>query len=136
MLATGVTHLDHRTLFDGARARVWANSGGPASRRRTQHVCASLLRDDAAPLRFPRVIRAGIHFGDRDPLDAVLECLARAGFDDAERLRDRYPPPQASCEAKGGRGGLSCAGFGSSVCVTSVFGMAAAAHAIQLLVRE
>lgn len=48
----------------------------------------------------------------------------------------RYPPPQASCEAKGGRGGLSCAGFGSSVCVTSVFGMAAAAHAIQLLVRE
>ena len=95
MLATAVAHLGHRTLFDGARARVWANSGGPASRRRTQHVCASLLRDDAAPLRFPRVIRAGIHFGDRDPLDAVLECLARAGFDDAERLRDRYPPPQA-----------------------------------------
>jgi tRNA A37 threonylcarbamoyladenosine dehydratase len=48
----------------------------------------------------------------------------------------RAPPLQAACATTGGGGGLSCAGFGSSVCVTAVFGMAAAAHAIQLLVKE
>jgi len=48
----------------------------------------------------------------------------------------RYPAvPTSSCDAAPGPAGLSCAGFGSSVCVTSVFGMAAAAHAIQLLTR-
>lgn len=47
----------------------------------------------------------------------------------------RYPAVPASCAAAPAPAGLSCAGFGSSVCVTSVFGMAAAAHAIQLLTR-
>jgi hypothetical protein len=74
---------------------VWANSGGPASRRRTEQVLASMLRDDTAPLRLPRVIRAGLHFGDREPLDAVLESLARTGLDDAEQLRARYAAPAA-----------------------------------------
>jgi tRNA A37 threonylcarbamoyladenosine dehydratase len=32
--------------------------------------------------------------------------------------------------------GLNCSGFGSSVCVTSVFGMAAAAHAIKLILTR
>jgi hypothetical protein len=72
---------------------VWANTGGPASRRRTERVLASLLRDDTVPFRFPRVIRAGLHFGGREPLDAVLESLARAGLDDAELLRERYATP-------------------------------------------
>jgi len=76
-----------------ARERIWANSGGPASRRRTERVLASLLRDDTAPLRLPRVIRAGLHFGERDPLDAVLESLARTGLDDAEQLRARCEAP-------------------------------------------
>lgn len=48
----------------------------------------------------------------------------------------RYPDSSASCDAERGPAGLNCAGFGSSVCVTSVFGMAAAAQAIQLIVRE
>lgn len=47
----------------------------------------------------------------------------------------RYPASPASCDSAPGPAGLGCAGFGSSVCVTSVFGMAAAAHAIQLLTR-
>mgnify|MGYP001040956638 CR=1 FL=1 len=76
-----------------AHERVWANSGGPASRRRTEHVLASLLRDDSAPLQLPRVIRAGLHFGKREPLDVVLGALARAGLDDAELLRERYAAP-------------------------------------------
>ena len=71
----------------------WANSGGPASRRRTERVLASLLRDETVPLRLPRVIRAGLHFGDRDPLQAVLKSLARIGLDNAELLRSRYAAP-------------------------------------------
>jgi len=46
----------------------------------------------------------------------------------------RYPDKNnTSCEADRGPTGLNCAGFGSSVCVTSVFGMAAAAQAINLI---
>lgn len=47
----------------------------------------------------------------------------------------RYPSNETSCDTERGPAGLNCAGFGSSVCVTSVFGMAAAAQAIDLIVR-
>jgi tRNA threonylcarbamoyladenosine dehydratase len=51
----------------------------------------------------------------------------------------RYPDKAAACDTDGatehGPAGLNCAGFGSSVCVTSVFGMAAAAQAIKLIVE-
>ena len=77
-----------------------ANSGGPMSRRRSEQVIASLLRDEAAPLRLPRVIRAGLHFGERDPLGAVLESLARVGLDDAELLRSRYAAPSTPLLAR------------------------------------
>jgi hypothetical protein len=63
------------------------------SRRRTERVLASVLRDDTAHIRLPRVIRAGLHFGKRDPLDSVLASLARVGLDDAEDLRARYAAP-------------------------------------------
>jgi len=42
----------------------------------------------------------------------------------------RYPVAPGSCQTNTS-GGLNCAGFGSSVCVTSVFGMAAASHVIR-----
>lgn len=45
----------------------------------------------------------------------------------------RYPQRQGECDISPTTGGLNCAGFGSSVCVTSVFGMVAASHAIQLI---
>jgi tRNA threonylcarbamoyladenosine dehydratase len=48
----------------------------------------------------------------------------------------RYPDKTASCATDTGPAGLNCAGFGSSVCVTSAFGMAAAAAAINLLVAK
>lgn len=48
----------------------------------------------------------------------------------------RYPETQASCETASGPAGLNCAGFGSSVCVTSVFGMVAAAQAIELILNQ
>lgn len=47
----------------------------------------------------------------------------------------RYPDKEASCLADRGPAGLNCAGFGSSVCVTSAFGMAAAARAIDLMTQ-
>jgi tRNA A37 threonylcarbamoyladenosine dehydratase len=47
----------------------------------------------------------------------------------------RYPEANNACDAERGPAGLNCAGFGSSVCVTSVFGMAAAAQAINLIIR-
>ena len=93
--AAGGERRDHWILLNEPNARSWANSGGPSSRRRTERVIATLLRDEAREIRLPRVIRAGLHFGGRDPLDAVLECLAREGLDDAELLRQRFPLPDA-----------------------------------------
>lgn len=72
-----------------------ANSGGPMSRRRTERVLATVLREGASRIRLPRVIRAGLHFGQRDPLQAVLESLARFGLDDAEQLRETFSAPAA-----------------------------------------
>ena len=43
----------------------------------------------------------------------------------------RYPDNQGQCGTERPASGLNCAGFGSSVCVTSVFGMIAAAEAIK-----
>ena len=48
----------------------------------------------------------------------------------------RYPATDSSCDAERGPAGLNCAGFGSSVCVTSAFGMAAAAQAIQVITKQ
>jgi hypothetical protein len=74
-------------------AEVHANSGGPMSRRRTERVLASVLRDDASWIRLPLALRAGLRFGAADPLGCVLAALARAGLDDAEQLRARYASP-------------------------------------------
>lgn len=48
----------------------------------------------------------------------------------------RYPQQDGSCAAIPSPTGLNCAGFGSSVCVTAVFGMAAAAKAIELISQD
>lgn len=77
-----------------------ANSGGPSSRRRTERVTVSVLRDESARFHLPRVIRAGLLFGDRDPLQVVLESMARVGLDDAEQLRERFPAPTAPLLAR------------------------------------
>ena len=84
----------------------------------------------------------------QDPLLARLRSVLRRDYDfprggkkkfgvsavfSTEPLR--YPSKDSSCETERGPAGLNCAGFGSSVCVTSVFGMAAAAQAINLITR-
>jgi len=85
----------------------------------------------------------------QDPLLARVRSLLRReyGFPAAGKKKFgisavfstepvRYPEKNNSCSTEHGPAGLNCAGFGSSVCVTSVFGMAAAAHAINLAIRS
>lgn len=43
----------------------------------------------------------------------------------------RYPEQKSTCATTPGPTGLNCAGFGSSVCVTASFGMAAAAYVLR-----
>lgn len=45
----------------------------------------------------------------------------------------RYPTPADACETAQSLSGLSCAGFGSSVCVTAVFGLLAAGEVLRHL---
>ncbi len=47
----------------------------------------------------------------------------------------RYPENDSACDSALSAAGLNCSGFGSSVCVTSVFGMVAAAEAIRQISR-
>jgi hypothetical protein len=73
-----------------------ANTGGPATRRRTERVLASVLRaPDHATVRLHGTLRLGLRFGSGDPLVRVLDALARASLDDAEQLRERHPLPPA-----------------------------------------
>ena len=82
----------------------------------------------------------------QDPLLARVRTILRReyGFSREGKKKFGVPAvfsteplryPSESCDSENGPSGLNCAGFGSSVCVTSVFGMAAAAHAIQLIVQ-
>ncbi len=48
----------------------------------------------------------------------------------------RYPEHGDACANERVSAGLNCAGFGSSVCVTSVFGMVAASRAIQSILDQ
>ena len=77
------------------RPHGWhANAGAPMSRRRTEKVLSSVLRDAGGPVHLPRVLRAGLKFLDGDdPVDRVLTALARYGLDDAELLRERFAIP-------------------------------------------
>lgn len=80
----------------------------------------------------------------QDPLLARVRSLLRReyGFPRDTKKKFRVPAvysteqlryPEAACASPSG---LSCAGFGSSVCVTSVFGMVAAAHVLNSLAKE
>lgn len=48
----------------------------------------------------------------------------------------QYPESENTCAIENAPTGLNCAGFGSSICVTAVFGMSAAAHALKLISRK
>lgn len=78
----------------------------------------------------------------QDPLLAKVRSLLRRDYGFPRAPREKFgiaavysdEPlryPEKSCDADVGPNGLSCAGFGSSVCVTAAFGLAAAAYALK-----
>lgn len=75
---------------------LYANSGGPCSRTRTEAVRSSLLGDDEGPIRCPRVIRLAIDFGSDDPRETMYTLLHAQGLEHPEELRavvDVLPEP-------------------------------------------
>lgn len=106
-----------------------------------------------------RIITAGAAGGQFDPTRIAITDLARTEQDPLlSKVRSRlrrecgfprkprekfgipavysdeplcYPQQGATCDTNTGPTGLNCAGFGSSVCVTAAFGLAAAAHILR-----
>ena len=63
---------------------VWSNSGGPATRRRTQRLTSSLLGQRRGHVHCRRAARLALDFGKVDPLDAAASLLFECGFGDVE----------------------------------------------------
>jgi hypothetical protein len=77
-----------------------ANSGGPMSRARTEHVRTTLLGRDDNVIRCPRVIRLGLRFGSSiDPVAQIETLLLMERIDGPEDLRQRFriPPGRLIC---------------------------------------
>lgn len=72
----------------------YANSGGPMSRTRTEHIRSSLLGSDDGVIRCALKIRLGLKFEDTHPVDCLEAILKSEGFRDPEELRSRYELPQ------------------------------------------
>ncbi len=82
------------------RADTWiheANSGGPRSRSRTERLAATVLGDEAGPIRCPRVLRVGLDFGGGDPLAIIRDLLWNCGFDDEAEARAAVALPATPC---------------------------------------
>ena len=130
------------------QARTKAAMIAHARRQRTPIIVAGAAGGQVDPTR----IRVGdLATTIQDPLLAKVRSLLRRDYGfprgagkkfsvaavfSTEALR--YPSSQSSCDTEmaPGPAGLNCAGFGSSVCVTSVFGMVASAHAIHLILNK
>lgn len=78
---------------------------------------------------------------EQDPLHSKVRALLRREYGFSRKPGEkfgipavyssepvRYPDKNLSCGTAPAPNGLNCAGFGSSVCVTASFGLAAAAH--------
>ena len=71
-----------------------ANTGGPGSRTRTEHIASSILGKDDGSIRCPKIIRLGLTFKPRsDPLSVLGKLLAAEGFTSPEELRDEFVIP-------------------------------------------
>lgn len=74
-----------------------ANSGGPRSRSRVEHLSATVLGDDDGPIRCAWVLRVGLEFGHDDPLAVVRDLVRDCGYDDEEEARRAVALPAAAC---------------------------------------
>ncbi len=113
-----------------------------ARTQRVPHVCVGAAGGKRQP---QRVEVADLALVTHDPLLAKLRYRLRRE-DGAPRdgrplqvacvfSREAVAPPDPSC-ALGNDGSLNCHGYGSSVTVTATFGLCAAAHAIEEVVRR
>lgn len=74
---------------------VYANSGGPSSRQRTQTISSSILGKDDGLVRCPRIIRLGLLFNEaEDPVMVLTGILAEEGYGGPEALRDEFSLPE------------------------------------------
>ena len=73
---------------------VYANSGGPSSRQRTQTISSSILGKDEGFVRCPRIIRLGLLFDEaEDPVTVLTGILAEEGYRGPEALRGKFSLP-------------------------------------------
>ena len=73
------------------------NSGGPMSRRRAERLSATVLGHDEGAVRCPRVLRVGLDFGRRSPLNCVRDLLKACGFADEREAREALALPGEPC---------------------------------------
>jgi len=76
-------------------APLWLNSGGPASRTRTERVRERLVGRDDGHVRCPSVYRLALAFDGEDPVGVMEELLGRHGLASAEGLRAEFRVPAA-----------------------------------------
>ena len=76
-------------------AEYRANSGGPMSRTRTEHIRLTLLGRDAGDIDCPLVLRLGLDFGEANPRSMLNSLLEQAGLLTPEDLRSRVELPPA-----------------------------------------
>ena len=74
-----------------------ANSGGPCSRSRSEHVTSTLLGRDEGTIRCPRVLCIGIDFGRRKPLACATTWLRACGFADEQQALCALALPVGPC---------------------------------------
>ena len=74
-----------------------ANSGGPQSRSRTERLTSTVLGHDEGPIRCSRLLRVGLDFGRRNPLNVVRDLIHACGFDDEEDARRAMALPPLAC---------------------------------------
>lgn len=64
-----------------------ANSGGPASRRRSERLCSTVLGNDDGPASCSLVLHVGLDFRGADPLTVASRVLADCGYADEAEAR-------------------------------------------------
>jgi len=76
-----------------------ANSGGPMSRTRVEHIRATLLGRDTGDIHCPLVLRLALDFGEDNPRTVLSNLLQQRGLLTPEDLREHVdlPPGPLLC---------------------------------------
>ncbi|MBS1196765.1 MAG: UBA/THIF-type binding fold protein [Proteobacteria bacterium] len=89
-----------------------------------------------------RITIADLSRTEQDPLLSKVRSLLRREYGFSRKPKEKFgiaavysdEPlryPERTCDTASAPAGLNCAGFGSSICVTAAFGLAAAAHVLR-----